>query len=247
MPALNAELTLRETVQDIPAEFQGQILLVDDGSTDDTVRVARELGLHLIQHESNQGYGANQKTCYQAALDRGAQFVIMVHPDFQYDARVCKVMVELIALGNVDFLMGNRIRTRKEALDGGMPLWKYLINRVSTLVENLVLGQSISDFHSGLRAYSRNVLETIPFEANSDDFAFDQEMLVQAVAAGFKIGDIPVPVRYFDRASSINFSSSLKYGLGAINAIFSFWMVSAGLKSDARFSALKKTRESSIK
>lgn len=180
MPAYNAARTLEDTYNDLPPELQSQVILVDDCSSDETVEIAESLGLVVIRHTRNTGYGGNQKTCYRAALDRGAEYVVMVHPDFQYDARMASVMVEIIALGNCDIVLGNRIRTRREAREGGMPLWKYLANRSSTLVENLILGQSIGDFHSGMRAYSRTVLESLPLHRNSDDFSFDQELLVQA-------------------------------------------------------------------
>jgi glycosyltransferase involved in cell wall biosynthesis len=235
MPAYNASKTLVATYEDIPQELRDRVILVDDASADDTVDIAESLGLDVIRHPKNRGYGGNQKTCYQAALDRGAEYVVMIHPDFQYDARMASVMVEIIALGNCDVVLGNRIRTRREALDGGMPLWKYLANRGSTFVENLILGQSIGDFHSGMRAYSRKVLESLPLEHNSDDFAFDQELLVQAVAAGFKIGDVPVPVRYMSEASSINFPRSMSYAGGGISAVLGFMLHRTSLRKDRRF------------
>ena len=239
MPAYNAEHTLRQTYNDIPPELKENVILVDDCSTDSTVEVARNLGLNVIEHENNRGYGGNQKTCYKAALDRGADIVIMVHPDYQYDARVSLIMAKLIQLDICDLVLGNRIRTRREALDGGMPKWKYFVNRTSTFFENLTLGQSIGDFHSGFRAYSRELLETVPFESNSDDFAFDQEFLVQTVAFGFRIGDVPVPVRYFEEASSINFRRSVRYGVGGLGAIFSLYMTKARLRRDPRFSGFR--------
>lgn len=237
MPAYNAERTLERTFFDIPEHLRHQVLLVDDCSSDRTVEVARSLGLEVVQHERNLGYGGNQKTCYRAALDRGASVVVMLHPDFQYDARVVELMAELIYLGNVDFVLGNRIRTRAEALSGGMPKWKYFINRTSTFMENLVLGQTIGDFHSGLRAYSRDLLLTIPFDKNSNDFSFDQEMIVQAVSFKFRIGDIPVPVRYMDEASSINLKRSIKYGFGGLGAIAAQKLHRSRLRNDPRFVA----------
>jgi glycosyltransferase involved in cell wall biosynthesis len=226
MPAFNAAKTLQATFEDLPIQFREKVILVDDFSSDDTVDVARKLGLKVIERKTNGGYGANQKVCYAAALDSGAEIIIMLHPDNQYDARVTPIMADLISLQICDVILGNRIRTRNEALDGGMPLWKYIINRLSTFGENFILGQSIGDFHSGLRAYSADVLRKIPFQENSDDFAFDQEMLV---------GDIPVPVRYFDEASSINFTRSLKYGIGGINAIFCRFLHVAKLRYDSRY------------
>lgn len=237
MPAFNAERTLERTYFDVPERLRNQTLLVDDCSTDRTVEVARHLGLEVIEHDRNLGYGANQKTCYRAALERGASVVVMLHPDFQYDARVVDLMAELIYLGTVDFVLGNRIRTRAEALSGGMPKWKYFLNRTSTFAENLILGQTIGDFHSGLRAYSRELLLKIPFEMNSDDFSFDQEMIVQAVSFRFRIGDIPVPVRYMDEASSINLRRSIKYGFGGLGAIAAQKLHQLKLRSDPRFIA----------
>ena len=237
MPAYNAEHTLERTFFDIPERLRHQVLLVDDCSTDRTVEVARALGLEVIQHAKNLGYGGNQKTCYRAALDRGASVVVMLHPDFQYDARVVDLMAELIYLGTVDFVLGNRIRTRAEALSGGMPKWKYFTNRMSTFAENLILGQTIGDFHSGLRAYSRELLLSVPFQRNSNDFSFDQEMIVQAVSFKFRIGDIPVPVRYMAEASSINLKRSIKYGFGGLGAIAALKLHRMRLRHDPRFVA----------
>jgi glycosyltransferase involved in cell wall biosynthesis len=235
MPAYNAEKTLENTWQTIPSSFRSNVILVDDFSTDGTLDVAHALGIKTIKRGVNGGYGANQKDCYDAALAEKFEIVIMLHPDNQYDPRVIPLLAEIIHLGICDVVLGNRIRTRDEALKGGMPLWKYLINRVSTFGENFILGQSIGDFHSGLRAYSAEVLRTIPYHQNSDDFAFDQEFLVQSVHFGFKIGDIPVPVRYFKEASSINFRRSLKYGLGGLNAILCRFLHTWHLKQDSRF------------
>jgi glycosyltransferase involved in cell wall biosynthesis len=240
MPAYNAALTLEKTFNDIPIEYQSNIILVDDNSRDGTIGIARALGIQVLTHSSNLGYGANQKTCYEAALSQGADIVIMLHPDYQYDARVVSVMAKLIELGNCDVVLGNRIRTRQEALSGGMPLWKYLVNRISTLFENFYLGQTLGDFHSGFRAYSREVLETLPYEQNSDDFVFDQEFLIQAVYFDFKLGDIPVPVRYFPESSSINFKRSVKYGIYAFCALVSFRMHSLKVRKDSRFISKKE-------
>jgi glycosyltransferase involved in cell wall biosynthesis len=224
MPALNAEITLAATVADIPAGAVNEIILVDDGSTDRTVQVAQEIGLTVVQHARNRGYGANQKTCYRLALEHGADIVVMIHPDYQYDARVIPLAVGILDLDICDVVLGNRVRSRQEALAGGMPKYKYYANRVLTAVENLFLGQNLGDFHSGFRVYRREVLERIPFEGNSDDFVFDTQFLVQAVRFGFRLGDIPVPVRYFAEASSINFSRSLKYGLGTLGTVGLYWL-----------------------
>jgi glycosyltransferase involved in cell wall biosynthesis len=235
MPAYNAAATLRQTLADIPPGTVDEIILVDDCSRDNTVEVARELGLRVIQHEKNLGYGGNQKTCYRHALEAGADYIVMIHPDYQYDSRVIPVAVEIIRLGICDVVLGSRIRTRGEALEGGMPLYKYVANRGLTVVENVLLGQNLGDFHSGFRAYRREVLETIPFQRNSDDFVFDSQFLAQAVHFGFKLGDIPVPVRYFKEASSINFRRSTRYGLATLGVVARFWAHRLGLMRSPLF------------
>ena len=224
MPAYNAAATLRRTVSDIPAGSVDDILLVDDGSRDDTVAIARQLGLRVIEHGANRGYGANQKTCYSAALESAAEIVLMIHADYQYDSRVIPYLVGFIELGICDVVLGSRIRTRREALDGGMPIWKYAANRGLTFLENVVLGQNLGDFHSGLRAYRRQVLETVPFLANSDDFVFDTQFLVQCVYFGYRLGDVPVPVRYATDASSITFRRSVRYGLSTLATLGEYWV-----------------------
>ena len=231
MPAYNAESTLAATLADVPVGSVDEFLLVDDGSTDRTVQVAREMGLTVIQHPENRGYGGNQKTCYRYALERGADIVVMIHPDYQYDSRVIPHAVGIIELGICDVVLGNRIRSRQEAFRGRMPTYKYFANRALTLFENFTLGQNLGDFHSGFRVYRREVLETIPFERNSDDFVFDTQFLVQAVHFGFRLGDIPVPVRYFDEASSINFMRSLKYGLATVGTVGRWWLHRRGIRS----------------
>ncbi len=237
MPAYNAAKTLERTIADIPPGSVDEIVLVDDCSRDNTVEIAERLGLTVIRHEKNLGYGGNQKTCYRHALAAGADYVVMIHPDYQYDSRVIPVAVEIIRLGICDFVMGSRIRTRREALAGGMPRWKYVANRCLTLTENIVLGQNLGDFHSGFRAYRREVLETIPYLKNSNDFVFDSEFLAQAVHFGFKLGDIPVPVRYFDEASSINFRRSVKYGLSTLGVLGKYWLRQLGIHRSALFEA----------
>jgi glycosyltransferase involved in cell wall biosynthesis len=229
LPAYNAEATLARTLADFPAGCVDEILLVDDGSTDRTVQIAREMGLTVIVHEKNTGYGGNQKTCYRYCLDHGADVVVMIHPDYQYDARVIPHAVGIVELGICDVVLGNRVRGRRETLRCGMPWWKYLSNRGLTAFENLFLGQNLGEFHSGFRVYRRRVLETIPFERNSDDFVFDTQFLVQAVHFGFRLGDIPVPVRYFDEASQINFRRSTKYGLQTLTTVGKFWLNRLGL------------------
>ena len=219
MPAYNAEATIERTWLDLPRDTVDEVILVDDASRDRTVEIARRLGLTVIQHPENRGYGANQKTCYRAALERGADIVAMIHPDYQYDARLLPLLTGFIDFGACDVVVGSRIRSRGEALAGGMPIWKYLANRALTMVENSVLGQNLGDFHSGFRVYARRVLETVPFEANSDDFVFDSEFLAQAASFGFRIGDVPVPARYFPEASSIDFRRSVVYGLGTLRVL----------------------------
>lgn len=229
MPAYNAERTLAATLADVPVGAVDEIILVDDGSTDRTVQVAREMGLTVIVHAQNRGYGGNQKTCYHHALDHGADIVVMIHPDYQYDSRVIPHAVGFIELGICDVVLGSRIRSRAEALQGGMPKYKYVANRFLTAFENFALGQNLGDFHSGFRVYRREVLERIPFDLNSDDFVFDTQLLVQAVRLGFRLGDIPVPVRYFAEASSINFRRSMKYGLSTLAEVGRYWLDRLGL------------------
>lgn len=235
LPAYNAAKTLAATVADFPAGCVDEILLVDDCSKDDTAKLARDMGLTVIVHEKNTGYGGNQKTCYRYCLERGADVVVMIHPDYQYDSRVIPHAVGMIELGICDVILGNRVRSRREALKCGMPWWKYVSNRGLTMFENVALGQNLGEFHSGFRAYRRSVLETIPFENNSDDFVFDTQFLVQAVHFGFRLGDIPVPVRYFDEASQINFRRSAKYGLQTLSTVGKYWLNKLGLWKSGLF------------
>jgi glycosyltransferase involved in cell wall biosynthesis len=236
MPAYNAEETLEKTYHDIPLEIIDEIILVDDNSSDKTVEIARKLGLTVIVHPENKGYGANQKTCYDEALKRNPDIVVMIHPDYQYDSRLIPYIVGFLEKGICDVILGSRIRTRSEALKCGMPKYKYISNRMLTFTENIVFGQNISDFHSGYRAYTRNVLEIIPYHNNSDGFVFDTELLAQAVYFGFKIGDVPVPVRYFDEASSINFSNSIIYGIKTLLTLAKYLIQSTKLARYKLFS-----------
>jgi glycosyltransferase involved in cell wall biosynthesis len=213
LPAFNAEFTLEKTVGDIPMDIVDEIILVDDGSSDGTVAIAHKLNLSVYTHHKNIGYGANQKTCYKFALEKKADIIIMIHPDYQYDAKVIKYLVGFIEEGYCDVMLGSRIRSRKEVLEGGMPIYKYMSNRFLTFCENLLSGQNLSEWHTGLRAYKREVLESIDFMNNSNDFVFDSEVLFQIIEKGYRIGDIPVPVRYAVESSSINFKRSLKYGI----------------------------------
>ena len=215
MPAYNAERTLRQTFDELPHEYVDETILVDDASRDATVRVAGELGLRTIIHPENRGYGGNQKTCYRAALASNADIVVMLHPDYQYSPKLVAAMASLVASGHYDVVLGSRI-LGGQARRGGMPAYKYVANRFLTLAENLALGVKVSEYHTGFRAFSRAVLETLPLEENSDDFVFDNEMLVQAVAFNFRIGEISCPTKYFAEASSINFRRSVRYGLGVL-------------------------------
>ncbi len=230
MPAYNAEKTLELTLAEVPTHAVDEIILVDDASRDQTAAKARSLGLHVIEREKNGGYGANQKTCYREALERGADIIVMIHPDHQYDCRVVPSAIAFVELGICDVVLGNRVRSRQEALAGGMPLYKYLSNRLLTIIENLSLGQNLGDFHSGFRVFRREVLERVPFEKNSDSFVFDTQILVQAVQLGFRLGDVPMPVRYFPEASSINFRRSVVYGLSTLGCVACYWLHRCGIK-----------------
>ena len=229
MPAYNAEKTLKMTLDDIPPGSADEIILVDDASRDRTAELARGLGLKVIVHPENRGYGGNQKTCYRAALDEGADIVVMLHPDYQYNPKLVPYLSGLIKEDICDIVMANRIRTRREALDGGMPLYKYLSNRMLTFIENLFLGLNLSEYHTGYRAFSRRSLELMPFEKCSDDFVFDQQMLIQAAAMGLRVGEIPVPAKYFEEASSINFMRSSKYGLETLWNVAKFLVHKTGI------------------
>jgi glycosyltransferase involved in cell wall biosynthesis len=221
LPAYNAAQTLKRTFDEIPRDIVDDIILTDDASADNTSALARELGIHTLVHSRNRGYGGNQKTCYAEALARGADIVVMLHPDYQYAPKLVTAMASMIASGEFDVVLGSRILGRG-ALAGGMPLHKYIANRILTLLQNLAVGQKLSEYHTGYRAWSRQVLQTLPLERCSDDFVFDNQMLVQAIHWGFRVGEISCPTRYFPEASSINFRRSCIYGLGVlrISAVF---------------------------
>src|SRR5277367_1443476 len=216
MPAYNAASTLERTLREINRDTVDEIILVDDASRDDTVAEARRLGLHTIVHDENRGYGANQKTCYTAALESGADVVVMLHPDYQYTPKLMTAMASLISVGEFDVVLGSRILSGG-ALKGGMPVYKYVSNRLLTATENLVTGAKLSEYHTGYRAFSRQVLTTLPLLENSDDFVFDAQMLAQCVHFGFRIGEVSCPTKYFKEASSINFRRSVKYGFGVLS------------------------------
>lgn len=235
MPAYNAEKTLRQTYQELPHEYVDEVILVDDASRDQTARVANELGIRTVIHAENTGYGGNQKTCYREALRCGADIVVMVHPDYQYSPRLVTAMASMIVSGHYDVVLGSRI-LGGGALTGGMPLYKYIANRGLTFVENLFLGAKLSEYHTGYRAFTREVLETLPIGENSDDFVFDNEMLAQAVYFGFRIGEISCPAKYFAEASSINFMRSTTYGFGVLGTSIKFILQRWGIMRTALFS-----------
>ncbi|MHC4947094.1 MAG: glycosyltransferase family 2 protein [Planctomycetota bacterium] len=215
MPAYNAARTLRQTCAELPADIVDQVLLVDDRSSDETVEVARDLGLTTFLHERNFGYGRNQKTCYREALRHDADIVVMVHPDYQYSPKLVVALVGLLAYGEYDVALASRI-LGKGALRGGMPRYKYVANRFLTAVQNVLIGQKLSEYHTGYRCFTRSVLESLPLEENSDDFVFDNEMICQIVHLGYRIGEVSCPTKYFPEASSISFRRSVKYGLGVL-------------------------------
>lgn len=235
MPAYNAERTLEKTIKDFPPELVSKTILVDDGSTDKTVEVAKKLGLTVFTHTANLGYGGNQKTCYWEALKENPDIVVMVHPDYQYDSRLIGELVKPIAEEKYDMMFGNRIRTREEVLRGGMPLTKYILNRLYCILENMVLGVNFSEYFSGMRAYSTKLLREIPFQRFSNDFVFDQQMMIVAYANGFKIGEVDIPVRYFSEASSIKFLKGSKFLLETIGMLMRYVLYRSGLMHDALF------------
>jgi len=237
MPAYNAEKTLETTFREIPFALVDDVIVVDDASSDKTSEVAKKIGIkHVIKHEKNKGYGGNQKTCYNTALSLGADIVVMVHPDYQYTPKLIPSMSYLLADDLFQVVMGSRI-LGKGALKGGMPLYKYFFNRMLTLTQNLIIGQKLSEYHSGYRAFTKEVLESINYNANSDDFVFDNQMLTQIFYAGYEIAEITCPTKYFTDASSINFKRSAKYGLGVLATSFKYRFQKMGI---AKYSIFNK-------
>jgi len=235
LPAYNAAKTVQRTVDEIPLDIVDDIILTDDASSDDTAVLAQRLGLHVIRHDENRGYGANQKTCYEAALARGADIIVMLHPDYQYTPLLVTAMASMIAYDQYDCVLASRI-LGNGALRGGMPLYKYIFNRLLTAFENLFLGVKLSEYHTGYRAFSRQVLTELPLAENSDDFVFDNQMLAQCVYFGYRMGEVSCPTKYFEEASSINFRRSVTYGLGVLATTLQFAFQRAGLGSFRIFS-----------
>jgi glycosyltransferase involved in cell wall biosynthesis len=223
LPAYNAESTLPRTVAELDRGVVDEIVLVDDASTDQTVALARRLGLSPIRHERNRGYGGNQKTCYRRVLERGADIIVMVHPDYQYSPRLVPAMAAMIAYGEYDLVLGSRILAQN-SVARGMPRYKYAANRFLTLAENIMLRQKLSEYHTGLRAFSAALLAGLPFERNSDDFIFDNQIIAQAIAAGARIGEVSCPTRYANDSSSINLRRSIRYGLGVLRTCGQYWL-----------------------
>lgn len=237
LPAYNADKTLEKTYREIPLDIVDEVILVDDDSTDKTVETGHALGIsHIIRHDRNRGYGGNQKTCYDRALELGADIVVMLHPDYQYTPKLITAMASLIALDVHPVVFGSRI-LGKGALDGGMPRYKYVANRCLTLMQNTLLGQKLSEYHTGYRAYSAHVLRAIDYQRNSDDFVFDNEVISQIFMAGFSIGEVTCPTLYFEDASSIRLGPSLRYGLGVIRVSLQHLLHRAGLYKNPRYGA----------
>jgi len=238
MPAYNAEKTLEKTYSEIPFDIVDDVILVDDASDDHTPELSRRIGIHTFIHEKNLGYGGNQKSCYRAALDLGADIVIMVHPDYQYSPKLVPAMASMIAYGEFDAVLASRI-LGTGAIEGGMPIYKYVANRFLTLFQNLVLGQKLSEYHTGFRAFTREILQCLPLDQNSNDFVFDNQILAQIVWFGYRIGELTCPTRYFENSSSINFRRGVAYGLGVLITSLRFRLQKWGLYSSAIFSGGK--------
>ena len=239
LPAYNAARTLERTVREIPSDIVDDVILVDDASTDDTMQQASKLGIFAVRHDRNRGYGGNQKTCYRLALERGADIVIMLHPDYQYTPKLLLPMAAMLASGLFDVVLGSRI-LGIGALAGGMPLYKYVSNRALTLIQNFVIGHKLSEYHTGYRGFTRAVVEALPLERNSDDFIFDNQMLSQVIYMGFRVGEISCPAKYFPEASSINFRRSVTYGLGVLKTSIDFRLARLGFDRGTIFERLRK-------
>jgi glycosyltransferase involved in cell wall biosynthesis len=239
MPAYNAAGTLQRTYEEIPLDMVDEVVVTDDASSDETVNIAKELGLHVLVHERNQGYGANQKTCYAEALRLGADVVVMLHPDYQYTPKLLPAMISMITYGPFDVVLGSRI-LGGGALVGGMPRYKYVANRILTLFQNILTGAKLSEYHTGYRAFTREVLEALPLEVNSDDFVFDNQMLAQIIQARFSIGEVSCPAAYFPEASSIHFGPSVKYGFGVLWVSLQLFLQRAGVASFRLFEGKRK-------
>ena len=240
MPAYNAAKTLEQTFKEIPFNIVDEVILVDDHSKDETYEVAKKLGIHtVIRHDKNKGYGGNQKTCYDAALKNGADIVVMLHPDYQYTPLLLEAMIYPIARGLFPVMLGSRI-LGKGALRGGMPMYKYIANRFLTFFQNVMMGQKLAEYHTGYRAFSKEILESLPLQKNSDDFVFDNEMLGQIAYAGYEMGEVTCPTKYFDDASSINFKRSVQYGMGVLRVSLSFRLQRWGMAKFKIFDGVKK-------
>lgn len=237
LPAYNAAKTIEKTVDEIPFEIVDEVILTDDFSNDDTVEIAKKIGIqHIISHDKNKGYGANQKSCYQKAFELNADIIVMLHPDYQYTPKLIPAMCTLVANNLYDVVLGSRILS-KGALKGGMPLYKYIFNRILTFIQNVMMNQKLSEYHTGYRCFNAKFLKQIDFENNSDDFVFDNEILAQCCYRKGRIGEISCPANYFEEASSINFSRSMQYGLGVLRVSFSYFLQRTKL---FRFSLFKQ-------
>lgn len=240
MPAYNAEKTLKTTYDELPMDIVDEVVVVDDKSSDRTSEVAKEIGIeHVIRHQENLGYGGNQKSCYRKALELGADITIMVHPDYQYTPKLVPAIASIISSGLYDAVLASRI-LGKGALRGGMPMYKYIANRFLTLTQNILIGQKLSEYHTGYRAFSKDILETIDFEANSDDFVFDNQMICQIFHAGYEIAEVTCPTKYFEEASSINFKRSSIYGLGVLKTSVQYWASKKGMVRPRIFETKKR-------
>ncbi len=235
MPAYNAQKTVRNTFKEIPPKFRKHIILVDDNSKDSTVNVAKKLGIKVFEHTNNIGYGGNQKTCYWEALKLNPDVIVMLHPDYQYDATLIEDLIDPILKGKRDYMFGSRINSRGQALKGGMPMLKYILNRIDTIIENILLGVNFSEHFSGFRAYSKKLLKRVPFQRFSNDFVFDQQIKVSAISYGMKIGEIPIPTRYHEKSSSINYLKGAKFLIETYIVIFLFMLHKSGILKSRLF------------